>query len=154
MKFIPQNDSGLLEPIQKIGCFFRSCGLIAEINFQKQLTQKQINEGWLWAKENSHINQNNDIMRSAPIINYFAQILGGIGKFYEVGIFDKGKTTYYQVKPSLKKIDACIQKIRQNGPSKYHFRVVDKSGNVIGEPHEPAIICRGIEYTILYAYEE
>lgn len=156
MEHIKQNDSLLLPEIQKIGCFFRSCGLIAEYRTGNYLTHKQLNDGWKWAKSKGYINGNDDVINSAQIATYFLRELKDSGRFVEIGVFSNGKKTIYSgVKnTSYEHIDALIQKIKQNGPSKYHFRVVDKYGELIEDPHAPAITARGIFYSILYAYVE
>lgn len=154
MEHIKQNDERLLEDIQKIGCFFRSCGIIAENHTNKNLTVEQINNGWKYAKEKGLIDKKNNVVTSAPIINYFLKELGDKGRFIEIGIFQNGKTFFYSsIRDTVYcHIDALIQKIKQNGKSKTHFRVVDKMGELIEDPHLPPIKVQGIYYSILYAY--
>lgn len=159
MNFIKQNDPECYPIIQKSGCFFRSCGLIAEIRTGKLLTAEQLNNIWDWAKNVGYINREDNVQDSAGIANMFLRELGNnSGKFIEVGTFSQGKTTYYpsikKYTPDLCRIDALIQKIKQNGPQGTHFRPVTKAGDVIEDPHEPPIHCQGIYYSILYAYEE
>lgn len=151
---VKQNDKKCLEVIQKIGCFFRSCGNIAEIKTGRNLTAKQINDCWKWAKNTKRINDDDDVVDSASIATRFLRVLGDDGKFVEVGTFKQGVTSFYPAYKftELARIDALIQKISQNGPSKTHFRVVDNFGNVLEDPHEPAIKPTGIYYSILYAY--
>lgn len=157
MGHIKQNDSRLLEPIQKIGCFFRSCGIIAENKTGKELSAEKINAVWKWAKDVEYIDKNDNVRFSAPIATRFLRELGDEkGRFIEVGTFRGGKTTFYvsirKCNPELMRIDALIQKIIQGGPSRTHFRVVNKNGALIEDPHAPPINPLSIEYSILYAY--
>ena len=155
MDHIKQNDERLLEPIQKIGCFFRSCGIIAENKTGKNLFPEEITKTWEWAKEVGYIDKRDNIKFSAPIATRFLKILGDKGRFVEVGLFKDGETVFYdsiKQTPKLMRIDALIQKIIQGGPSKTHFRVVDNSGFLIEDPHTPPIKPLSIEYSILYAY--
>lgn len=154
--YIKQNDSRLKEPIPDIGCFFRSCGLIAEMKVKKALTDEQINELWDWAKGTGRINENDDVRDSASIATRALRVLGDKGRFIEVGLFKDGITQFY---PAYKntdyaRIDALIQKIKSNGRIGTHFRVVGKSGTVLEDPHEPPIKEYGIFYSILYCYCE
>lgn len=43
MEHIKQNDSRCMKVMQDIGCFVRSCGLVAEIRTGKSLTVEQVN---------------------------------------------------------------------------------------------------------------
>ena len=152
---IKQNDAECLPDIQRIGCFFRSCGLIAEYKTGKALTAPQINATWTWAKKTKRIDENNCVKDSASIATRFLRELGDNGKFYEVGLFKDGSTTFY---PSVKgtefaRIDSLIQKVETSGPEGTHFRVVDKLGKLIEDPHEPEINYKKIMYSILYCYE-
>ena len=156
---VKQNDKALYDDIQRIGCFFRSCGLVAEYKTGKRLNVTQINNTWDWAKNTRRIDGNNNVRDSASIINRFLRVLGdNMGSIIEVGTFKDGKTTFYPYyqkhRADLCRADFLIQKIRQNGPSGTHFRLVDKLGNLIEDPHEPVINVKGIEYSILYAYAE
>lgn len=154
MIHIKQNDFRCLPEIRDIGCFFRSCGLIAEYKTYKYLTVKQINDSWLWAKENKYIDEENCVVKSAPIANHFLEILGDKGRFIEVGTFKNGITEFYPAYKGteLARIDALIQKIKTNGPEGTHFRPVDKKGICIEDPHEPPIKACAFIYSILYAY--
>lgn len=154
MAHIKQNDSRCIPVMQHIGCFARSCGLLAELRTRRNLTAEQINALWAWGKETGNIDGNDNVRDSASLATHALRMLGDGGRFVEVGTFKDGVTTYY---PSVRgtdfaRADALIQKIRQGGRSVTHFRVVDARGNLIEDPHEPPIQPRGIFYTILYAY--
>ena len=152
---IKQNDKNCMKVVQDIGCFVRTCGLVAEYKVDACLTASQINSLWIWGKENYYINQDNNVVNSEALINRALTMLGGKGRFIEVGTFVGGKTNYYPaIPPKYRHIDACIQKIAQGGPSGTHFRLVDKDGGLIEDPYEPPIKPLGIFYSILYAYEE
>lgn len=153
MRHIKQNDPDCLPVMQKIGCFVRSCGLVAEYHTGKSLSAGQINELWETAKRKGFVNGSDDVVASAPIINLALRMLGDKGRFIEVGIFAEGKTSYYpSVQEKYRSIDALIQKIKQSGPSGTHFRLVDKAGYLIEDPHDPEIKVKGICYSILYHY--
>jgi len=38
-----------------------------------------------------------------------------------------------------RRMDVCIQKIKQGGLQGIHFRLVNKDGKLIEDPHNPAI---------------
>lgn len=158
MKYLKQNDSKLLKDIQDVGCFFRCCGLIAEIKTGKVLTADELNNTWKWAKDTRRIDTDNNLRDAASVATRFLRILGDqTGHIIEIGLFKDGLTTFYpsieKYNPELCKIDFLIQKIKQNGPSGTHFRLVDKSGRLIEDPHEPAIKSQGIIYSILFTYQ-
>ena len=150
---IKQNDARCIPPMQAIGCFVRSCGLVAEYKTGKALSAEQINALWTKSKEHSYIDINDNVKQSAPIINMALAMLGDSGRFIEIGTFKDGITYFYPSIPTAQwKIDALIQKIKQGGKSITHFRLVDKAGNLIEDPHEPPIRPISIYYSILYHY--
>lgn len=151
MEHIKQNDEGLYSDIQKIGCFFRSALLLAEIQTGKNLDVDTINKLWRRCKSLGLINGDNDVVRSAGIATLALRELGDQGFIHEIAVFKNGVTTWYS--GVNHRIDYFIQKIKQNGPSKTHFRVVDKYGTLVEDPHRPAILCQGIIYSICYQYE-
>lgn len=161
LKFVKQNETGLYEKIQKIGCFFRSAAHMAEMQEKKALTKAEINELWLEAIEKGYIGttkagEKDCVLNSAAIANIALVKLGNKkGRFVEVGLFRNGITSYYAGVPmSSRRIDYLIQKIRQNGPSGTHFRNVYRDGLVAWDPHDPKIVAQGIYYSILYIYVE
>lgn len=150
---IKQNDKRLLPKINKIGCYFMCCAYIAQMQTKKELTPEQINEGWVWSKKNYHINLADDLLHrhAEDIITYFLQILGDKGKVKEVGIFEGGQCIWYGEEQGS---DYYIQKIEQSGPSKTHFRIVDKYGVVIEDPAEPPIKSKHVIYSRIFKYKE
>lgn len=154
MEHIKQNDKNCIKLMRDIGCFVRSCGLVAEYKTGKSLTVNQINDLWHWCSENKLFTSSYALVASAPVINHALEILGDKGKFIEVGIFSNGKCNWYKsVHESFRKVDALIQKVRQNGPSGTHFRLVDKYGDLIEDPHEPVIKPTSVIYSIIYCYK-
>lgn len=155
MEFLKQNASGLYLEIQKIGCFFRSACHLAEMKAGKALTVDQLNKLWEFSKSFKYINQENNIVVSAPIANLAGEVLGLKGHFIEVATFKDGMLVWYGSVPvSQRRIDYYIQKIEQPGPSKTHFTVVDKYGDLVWDPHDPDITKLKVYYTICYKYEE
>ena len=156
MEYLPQNASGLYLAIQKVGCFFRAACNIAEDATHKALNVVQLNKLWDEAHELRYINSADCIVNSAAIANLALKELHNYaGLVTEIGTFRDGKLYYYPAIPESKRRgDYFIQKINQNGPSKTHFRRVDKYGNVLFEPHNPAINSQGTIYTIIYRYGE
>lgn len=163
MDHVKQNDSGIYLPIQQIGCFFRSAGLLAEylatennLDHQK-LTISQINRGWEVSKMFTWIDRNNDVRESAKIATYFYRMLGGKGRITEVATFRGGVLQFYDWTKNLPEyqetLPFLIQKIKQNGPNKYHFRLVAKDGTLIEDPHKPDIKCQEVLYSILYHWD-
>lgn len=155
MKFIKQNNPACLPEIREIGCFVRSCGIIAEFKTNKNLTPEQINALWLWAKKTGCVNKYNNVVKSAPIATQALRMLGDSkGRFIEVGTFDKTLHYYASIKKEDRHVDALIQKIVTNGSQGTHFRVVDKYGNLMEDPYSPEIVPKGVMYSILYIYKE
>ena len=157
MEYLPQNASGLYLDIQKIGCFFRSALNLAERKAQKSLTVSQINDLWSECKSLGYIGklngQYNCVLNSAKIATRAAEVLKLKGRFVEVGIMKEGIISFYKgVTPET--ATDFIQKIKQGGPSKTHFRVVAQNGSLLWEPHNPEIKSLGEIYTICYQFRE
>ena len=156
MNYLFQNDPALYQVIQRIGCFFRSALHLAELKAGRALTAQEINALWEKSKKLEYITtlhgEKNCVANSAAIANLALQTLGCFGKFVEVAVFRNGTFTWY-ASVKERRADAFIQKIRQGGPSKTHFRCVDKTGGVIFEPHDPPIKSLGIFYTICYRFD-
>lgn len=153
---IKQNDKRCLPVIQKIGCFVRSSGALAEFKTGKKLTAEQINELWKWAKKSGHINHDNVVKHSAPIATHALRMLGDEhGQFIEIATFTKGKMNYYgSVTEDLKELPkSFIQKIKTEYTDGTHFRVVGPDGSVMFDPYEPPIKALDIYYSIVYAYK-
>lgn len=153
---VKQNDKDCLPIVQRIGCFVRSCGAMAEMKTEKELTAKQINELWNWGKKSGHINLDDIVKHSAPIATQALKMLGGSGRFIEIATFKDGKMNYYgSVTEEFKRLPKFyIQKIKTNGHEGTHFRNVDFNGNLIFDPHYPDIKPEGIFYSIVYVYKE
>lgn len=154
---IKQNDPGCYPIVQKIGCFVRSCGAVAEIKELRQFTAEQINELWLWAKKSGNVDRNDDVKHSAPIMNHALRMLGNdTGKFIEIATFKNGRMNYYASVPDELKIlpKAYIQKIKTDGEIGTHFRVINCLGELLFDPYEPEVKVVDIFYSIVYAYKE
>ena len=156
MKYLYQNDPDLYHVIQRVGCFFRSALHLAEAKAQQALTALQINGLWEKSKTLCYIatlhGEKNCVVSSAAIANLALKELEYPGRFVEVGVFKEGVLTWY-ASVKEKRADAFIQKIQQGGPSKTHFRCVDKTGAVTFEPHDPPIKALGVFYTICYRFD-
>lgn len=151
---IKQNDSRCLEKIQKIGCFVRSCGLVAEYKTGKKLTVEQVNEMWNEGVEEGIINSKDDLVNPAAMITKALRKLGDSGKYVEVGTIRNGvMSLYHWVNVDLYP-DAFIKKISQGGPSKYHFVLSNEVGETVEDPHDPPIYELGVEYIICYRYRK
>lgn len=145
---IYQNDSALSERMQKSGCFIRSSFLVAELKTGKVLDAKLINILENLCIERGYVDDAQySVKVSAPIIQLAFEYLGEHRKVIEIGTSRDGEDTLYQWARGSR-IDARIQKIRQPGPQKYHFRVMEE-GRVY-DPHDPQITSLGEEYSILY----
>lgn len=154
---VKQNDPKCLPIIQKIGCFVRACGYMAERVTGKELTAEQINELWEWAKKSRNVDYKNEVKHSAPIATHALRMLGNEnGLFVEVATFTRGKMNYYSsVGEGLKcRPKYYIQKIATNGTEGTHFRNINYEGKLLFDPHYPDISCQGVFYSIVYAYRE
>lgn len=156
MYHIKQNNIGCRAEVSEYGCFYRSCGLIAEIKSGKNLKLYQINDGWTICKDKGFIDEKDNVKDSAGIINYFwNEVFEMPGKFIEIGTFKNGTVNYYgwvAKNRDCQSIDALIQKIRCNGYYGTHFRVVNKRGELLEDPHEPEINVQEVCYSILYHF--
>lgn len=157
--YLPQNAKGLYLDIQKVGCFFRSALYMAELRIGRSLTHTDINLLWDRSKALGYIGtingEANCVKNSAKIANLALDLYHVKGTFVEVAIKRDGETTFYSGVPMEKRrITDYIQKIRQPGPSKTHFRYVNEDGNLVFEPHDPEITCLGVIYTICYRFDE
>ena len=155
MQHIKQNDLNCLPVVRKIGCFLRSCGLVAEYKTGEKLSANDINNLWHFAKEHKYIDDKDDVKQSAPIITRALRILGqDKGRFIEVGTFSDGVIFWYPSIPSeLRQADALIQKVETENKNS-HFRVVDVKGCLIEDPYIPTPKVKKIKYSILYKYVE
>lgn len=153
---VKQNDKECLPVVQTIGCFVRAAGAMAEFVTCKDLTATQINWLWDWAKKSGHINHEDNVKHSAPIATKALQILGGSGRFVEIATFKDGRMNYYaSVSEDLKRRQKFyIQKIKTGGPVGTHYRNISYKGELMFDPHEPAIEPQGVFYAIVYAYVE
>ncbi len=157
MNYIFQNDARLYPVIQKIGCFFRSALNLAETETDAVLSAEQINALWDAAKEKGFIGMRNGeddcVLNSAAVANLALKTLGKAGRFVEVATFKNGVMNWYK---SVKdrRAEHFIQKIRQSGPSRTHFRVVNRYGSVVFDPHNPPIFVVSLEYTVCYRFDK
>lgn len=154
---IKQNNVGCCPEMQEIGCFVRACGAMAELKEFKELTVEQVNELWAWAKKKGNVDYKNEVKHSAPIATHALRMLGNEkGQFIEIATFKDGKMGYYaSVSESVKNLPkSYIQKIKQSGPNKTHFRNVNELGERLFDPHYPDICPQGVFYSIVYAYKE
>lgn len=161
---LPQNHTDCLSIIQSSGCFARSSQGIAELATGRRLSADQVNDIWLWGKarrifvngkQKLLIDGDNALNSSAMLANRTLEVLGMPGRFLEVGTKKNGIITWYDwVKGSaVQRADAHIQKIAQNGPQKFHFRIVDADDQPVWDPHVPAILSQGVLYTIIYCFQ-
>lgn len=140
--------------MNKWGCFIRSCLIIAELQTNKELTAEQINELEQKAIDLGYVNDKEyKVENSAKIIQLAFEALGIKRRVFEIGTSKNSVDCFYtSVSKENRKIDAKIKKIKQSGPSKYHFIVV-KDEEII-DPHYPRINDLGEVYTILYIIKE
>lgn len=160
-EYYKQNASGLYLEVQKIGCFFRAACHMAELEAERQgkritrLTIDEINRCWEFSQKLKYINDELNVVTSAPIANLAGSILGLKGKFVEVATFKAGQMNWYgSIPKDQRRADYFIQRIAQNGPSKIHFINVTKEGKLLWDPHDPDITVQGVYYTICYKYQE
>ncbi|ULQ59227.1 DUF261 domain-containing protein [Brucepastera parasyntrophica] len=161
MTYIKQNDKRFLPAIRKVGCFFRSACLVAELKTGTALHYNTINDMWYYAKGLGWIDGNDDVKDSAAIINEALYRLGDKGKYIEVATKKNGITTWYGWvlnSDKYRRFDAGIQKInfisKTDPELTTHFRVVNDNDAVIEDPYSPPVIPTKILYTVVYAYIE
>lgn len=165
--YIKQNASGNYIDIQKIGCFFRCACNLAEREAKAKgknvykLTTDQLNRLWDRSLTLGYIGDikrkdgtvdKNCVKNSAGIATIALQELKTRGRFREVATKIDGDMCWYG--GAYKLITHQILKMKQNGPSKTHYIVVDSEDNLEWDPHEPAINNQGTIYVICYRYEE
>lgn len=108
-------------------------------------------------KKKGNVDYKNEVKHSAPIATHALRMLGNEkGQFIEIATFKDGKMGYYaSVSESVKNLPkSYIQKIKQSGPNKTHFRNVNELGERLFDPHYPDICPQGVFYSIVYAYKE
>lgn len=181
IQHIKQNDKECLPIVQSSGCRFRCDGLAAEYRTGHTLTAAQLNAVWEWAQDTNRIGNKKSIdcgikrneafnsrcpkcahwddckfnceLDGAGIATRFLRELGDNGRFVEVATVKNGVVSWYPaISHENRRMDVCIQKIKQGGPQGTHFRLVDKSGVLIEDPHNPPIAALSVIYTVIYAY--
>lgn len=156
-----QNTSGLYLPIQKIGCFFISACDLAQMEaekrgwIKKELSVPELNYIWEQALAFKYINAEREyrMENSAGVATLAARALKLPVRFVEVATVT-GPEVYWYAPADKRRADYFIEKIKQNGPSKTHFRVVNVNGELLEDPHEPEITSRGSIHTICYRMDE
>jgi hypothetical protein len=89
----------------------------------------------------------------ASIATRFLRQLGDSGHFTEVATVRNGVIEWYPaISQENRRMDVCIQKIRQGGLQGTHFRLVDRAAVLIEDPHNPPIAAISVIYTVIYAY--
>lgn len=138
------------DEISRIGCFFKSCLAIAEMDVGKYFSLEDHSRIWDICKQFGYINKEDNIKMSANIISLAYRKLGVEKQVIEVGTSASGFYPWVMTNKKFQDVKARIQKIEQNGPSKTHFRLVDKEGKLLWDPHQPEIHCIKPFYTIWY----
>ena len=125
---IYQNDPRLYEVIQKVGCFFMCCIMIAKLGSKHEYTTDEINKLWDLAKARGYINTKDEMINSVGVINLASDI-----KFKQV-CHSYNKTLH----PNA---DYYIQKAYILNPHKepYHFRLMNRDGAIIYDPYNPSV---------------
>ncbi len=149
--YIFQNHNDLYPVIQDVGCYFRSCLHIAELESHKILSPTQINR--LWDKANS-LGQiiDSNLKKPGPLIELGCKELGLDRTAFDVAIFKYGQIDYYgwvKSHPQYKNYKYLIQKV-QTVNDHEHYRVVDVFGNVIFDPYHPSPEVSFIYSSILF----
>lgn len=148
---IKQNDEKCLPAIQKIGCFFRSSLLAVEYSTGKKFTPDDLNSLWNSAKFKGIISIDDDLMDSAKLMNLGLDRLCEPGYFAEIGLKVAGHIELYRWAENAGLVpDTFIRKMRQGGPNKYHYVLVDEKDKLIEDPHDPVIKDLGEVFTICY----
>lgn len=165
--YLKQNASGNYIEIQKIGCFFRCACNMAEREAKKRgkyiytLTSEQLNRLWDRASILGYIG---DIKRSdgtveklcvknsAGIATIALQELNLPGRFKEVATTSEEGSCWYGGANTT--VNYRILKMRQNGPSKTHYIMVNEKNELLWDPHDPEIQNQKTLYVISYRYEE
>ena len=143
-----QNSPSVSKIIVDIGCFYRSCLRIPEIELNKEFSVDELNELWAVARGKGFINEKDDVVNSAGIANIGFNHFNSDKRLIEVGLFKIGVTDFYSwVKD--RRIDYLIQKVKTVNQND-HFRVVDHRGKVIFDPYYPQPEIESIYYSILY----
>lgn len=135
---IKQNNEKLLKCIQDYGCFFLSCVNLVEWKTDIKLNENEINDLWHKCKKLGYINNNDDIVNSASIMNVILKLKNSDLVCLEIGTYkpkehiEKSEIQYYKGVPEhLKKLDKYyIQKLKTYGKYGTHFRVITENGHI------------------------
>lgn len=153
--YVKQNNPECLPTIQKVGCFFRSALHCVELATDYVFNGAEINELWQKAKNKGILDSNDNLKDSAQLMNLALRSIrpNTSSYFAEIGIQTDGIYSLYNWAQKRGLVpNYFIQKIKQGGPSVYHFIVVDDSGKLQWDPHTPAIKSLGEVYTICYRF--
>lgn len=149
-----QYNSNFLPIIQKVGCFFLSCVNLVELKTGVKLSINQINDLWNFCKETKIIDENNNIVSSAKIMNQILKNSGLKIRCYEVATKQDNKINYYpSVSENFRNNEnkGFIQKIKTSGVYGTHFRIVNNSDMVIYDSVDVENYQK-IFYTIVYVF--
>ncbi|EMB22885.1 hypothetical protein [Treponema denticola] len=148
---LKQNSKGMYKDIREVGCFFVSCLTIAQMKEGKTLTVEQYNSLWDEAHKAGYMYERR-VLVSDKIINLAFKSLGSSKKAFEVGTDQADFYDWVKSHPDYKKVDACIEKIEQEEGAAYpyHFRVVNKEGELLFDPYSPQVKKGGSERIIWY----
>lgn len=128
-----QNDVNLNRDIQDVGCFYLSCINLIEFKTGIKLTVEEVNFYWNLAKSKNIIDDNNNLLDSAKLMNIILGNKGSDLRVFEIATEkDYYNRVYYQwVDDTLKNRDKYyIQKLKTTGKYGTHFRVVTENGNI------------------------
>ena len=128
-----QDNTMLLDDIQKVGCFYLSCINLIEFKTCIKLTVDEVNYYWNLAKTKNIIDDNNDLLDSAKLMNMILGNKGNNLRVFEIATEkDYYNPIYYPwVDDNLKKLDKYyIQKLKTRGVYGTHFRVITENGNI------------------------
>ena len=128
-----QDNTMLLDDIQKVGCFYLSCINLIEFKTCIKLTVEEVNYYWNLAKKKNIIDDNNDLLDSAKLMNMILDNKGNNLRVFEIATEkDYYNPIYYPwVDDNLKKLDKYyIQKLKTRGVYGTHFRVITENGNI------------------------
>lgn len=148
---LKQNSKGMNKDIREVGCFFASCLTIAQMKEGKTLTVEQYNSLWEAAHKAGYMYDRRVIV-SDKIINLAFKELGSSKRAVEVGTDKAGFYGWVKAQPDYMRVDACIEKIEQEEGSiyPYHFRVVNKEGELLFDPYSPQVKRKASEHIIWY----
>lgn len=129
---VSQKTNGLLQPIQKAGCYFLSLLKIVEILSGKNYTVSEINALYQIFVNLKWLKPDCSIVKPDEITGDCLARLGINKKVFQVGVYKDGKTTFWAwVNDKQKAFEYVVIHYATTGQQGSHFVLANRERNII-----------------------